>query len=89
MVASTTLAPDTSQPRCLGVSGEQRIEIVNAMTRSVSVQLGRFSKSVPAQGRVTFDAPVKDYLAKGLHCITTDAYGPGSCLEVWYRPDGW
>lgn len=79
------LAPDTPEPRCLGLNPDQQLRLVN-VTRAevVTVDIAAYhAKLAPGKG-VTFRKPVGSYLASGDHLVHVSTYAGGGA-EVLVR----
>lgn len=90
-LATVEVNPDTPAPRCLTVRPGQRLRVVNVSSRfgqsgtSVTVTFADFPPRVLRVGdATTFDRPVGDYLAPGVHNVRISLYGGGGA-EVWLR----
>ncbi len=79
-IVTVTVNPDVPSPRCVQVTGTQRLQVVNATDATVQVTLAQFNVQVqPGQAQL-FDAPFGSYLAPGVHLVRVIG---GSGPEVW------
>lgn len=76
IVEITINDPPPPSPRCVQVTAEQRLKIINATSAPVRVKLAHFDMEIPPAGDTIFDQNVGDYLAPGVHLMLN---GP----EVW------
>ncbi len=78
--ATVQIAPDTPSPRCLKVTREQRLKVINGTAASVQIQLGPFTLELQPGTEGSLEAPFGDYLAPGVHHLMVSPYtGP----ELW------
>lgn len=82
-IATVTLGPGVPQPRCLVVSSEQRLRVVNG-AEGATVRLGRITRVLAPGASTTFDVPLGDFLAPGVHTVGVSIYG-GSGPQLWLR----
>jgi hypothetical protein len=90
-IAIVQLLSEVPDPRCLAVTPEERILVVNrtgAFHRrsavSVTVRLGAYSARLAPQQAAIFAAPVGAYLATGLHGLRAKRV-PGPAVLVVKR----
>jgi len=76
IVAITINDPPPPSPRCVQVTPEQRLKIINATGAPVRVKLAHFDVEIPPAGETTFDQKVGEYLAPGVHLMLNGA-------EIW------
>ena len=76
IVEITINDPPPPSPRCVQITAEQRLKIINATSAPVRVELAHFNVEIPPAGDTIFDQKVGDYLAPGVHLMLN---GP----EVW------
>jgi hypothetical protein len=88
-IVTVDINPDTPAPRCVQVRGSQRLRIANrtndfnASGTTISVLFARFAaRSIPPGQSTTYDAPLGDFLAVGVHDVHVDFFG-GSGPEIW------
>lgn len=83
---SIALNPDGPAPRCVTVSAEQQLRVVNQSgVSAITVSWAGYpSRSVPAGKATVYDRPFGDYLAPGVHEVRISQYESGP-LEVWLR----
>ncbi len=79
-IVSVNISADVPSPRCVKVAGHQRLQVVNATTTPVQVQLAQFNVPLqPGQAQL-FDAAFGSYLAPGVHWLRVTA---GNGPEIW------
>ena len=82
--ATVQIAPDMPSPRCLKVTREQRLKVINGADTRVQIQLGPYALELPPGMEGTLDAPFGNFLAPGVHRVLASPYsGP----EVWLIED--
>lgn len=78
--ATVQIAPDTPSPRCLKVTREQRLKVINGTQAVVQIKLGEFALELQPGTEGTLEMPFGQYLAPGVHQILASPYsGP----ELW------
>lgn len=78
--ATVEVSADVPSPRCLRVTRNQRLRVVNKGPAAVQVKLAGYTVVVPAGGEGTIPAAFGAYLAAGVHSVSADPYsGP----QVW------
>lgn len=80
-LVSVSLRPDVPDPRCVRVRPDQHLNLKNETDQTLQVNLGRFQAELDPGEEVTFDAPFGDYLAPGVHLVTTSA--PPGGPAIW------
>jgi hypothetical protein len=80
--ATAEILPDAPSPRCLKVTGQQRLKVVNRTNAAVRAQLGPFSVEVQPGAEGVLDRPFGAFLAPGVHQVIVT---PGSGPEVWLQ----
>ena len=80
-VTWTGLADNVPQPRCLVISGRQRLRIENEGRTRVHITLGRLVHLWLA-GRTTYTVrdPIGQHLAVGVHTLR---FTPTSAADIW------
>ncbi len=79
-VIAVSISTDVPSPRCVKVTGNQRLQVVNATAAAVQVQLAQFNVQLqPGQAQL-FDAPSGSYLAPGVHWLRVIG---GNAPEIW------
>ena len=83
-VISFTIYSDIPDPRCAEVRAAQKIRVVNRTEEKLHVTIGRFEVDIEPNGEHTFDTPVGEYLAPGVHVLLSS-----SCCapEFWLKSD--
>jgi hypothetical protein len=77
MVVQVEIWPDIPSPRCLQVTPEQRLEVVNRTQDMIHVRLGNLEADIQPGGNHTFDVRLGDLLAPGVHRLEVSPYsGP-------------
>lgn len=90
-VVTVVANPDTPAPRCLIVTANQRLRVVNGSNLSgagkpITVTFADFApRVVPIGGATLFDRPLGEYIAPGVHSIHISLYGSGGG-DVWLKP---
>jgi hypothetical protein len=80
-VVTVEIMPDIPSPRCLKVTSEQRLRVVNRTGAALALILGNLpASSLQPNGETTFDQPFGKLLAPGVHVLDASPYfGP----EIW------
>lgn len=79
-VVVVTIYPDIPDPRCVKVTPGQSLKVVNGTEGSVQVVLGPFYAALQPGEEYTFDLPLGEYLAPGVHLVQVlPCCGP----ELW------
>ncbi len=78
-----TIYPDIPDPRCAIVRPEQRLRLVNKTTLLLQVSLAAFQTELEPGAEYTFDLPLGEFLAPGVHLVQVlPCCGP----ELWLKP---
>ena len=78
-----TIYPDIPDPRCAIVRPEQRLRIVNSTAIPLQVSLAAFRAEIGPGAGYTFDLPLGEFLAPGVHSVQVlPCCGP----ELWLKP---
>jgi len=85
-VVEVVLNADVPSPRCTEVTADQRLVVRNATTDAVTVTLADFRVTVAPGESELLDRPFGDYLAPGVHRVSTGALYGGSGPEIWLKP---
>lgn len=80
-LVSVLLRPDIPDPRCVRVKPDQYLRVRNEADQTLQVSIGRFQAELDPGKEVIFDMPFRDYLAPGVHLVTTSA--PPGGPEIW------
>lgn len=91
-VVTVSLNGDTPDPRCVTVTGNQRLRLVNTTNRTAGLPptpttvtwAGFPSRDLSPGESTTYDLPFSAYLAPGVHDVHVSLYG-GSGPEIWLR----
>jgi hypothetical protein len=83
-VVEVTINPDIPSPRCVQVTADQRLRIVNRADQPCDVSLAQFSATLQPGESTDFDMPFGDYLEPGVHRVGMSIYG-SSGAEVWLQ----
>jgi cytoskeletal protein RodZ len=86
VVVEVVLDPDVPSPRCTEVTADQRLVVRNATTEAVTVTLADFRVTVAPGESELLDRPFGQYLAPGVHRVSTGALYGGSGPEIWLKP---
>ncbi len=79
-VVTVEIMPDIPAPRCLKVTAEQRLRVVNRTDSALALKLGDLPASLQTNTEYTFDQPFGKLLAPGVHVLEAAPYfGP----EIW------
>lgn len=79
-VVSVEIFPDMPSPRCLKVSAEQKLMVINRTGIALQVSLGAVESSLTPGGDGMLDRTFGEYLEPGVHVLLADPYfGP----EIW------
>lgn len=79
-IVKVSLNPDIPDPRCMKVSANQKLYIINNTQNTLEVTIGRFSASLEPGKDTTFDTPFGEYLQPGVHQIQVT---PCCGAELW------
>lgn len=82
-VVVLNISADAPSPRCVKVTGNQRLQIFNTTAAAVHVQLAQFNVEIQPGQTQLLDASVGSYLAPGVHW--QDVIG-GNAPEIWLTP---
>lgn len=77
-LVTVTFELDVPSPRCLVVTGNQRLRMINRFAKHAVGRLGKVEFVVPARGSVILDRPFRDYLMPGGYFLKTNLYSGGS-----------
>ncbi len=79
-VVTVEIMPDIPAPRCLKVTPDQRLKVINRVNATLALKLGNLSASLQPNADYTFDQPFGNLLAPGVHVLEASPYfGP----EIW------
>lgn len=78
--ASVEIRPDIPSPRCLQVSADQKLRVVNRTDEVLSIKLGRLTGQINPGEALTLDEPFGNILRPGVHLLTAS---PFSGPELW------
>lgn len=85
-VATVTLMPEVSAPRCMVVTGSQQLRVVNATTTSINVSFAGQNHALDPGRQITFPPPLGSIWQPGVHWLRTSAYpGTDASAEIWLR----
>jgi hypothetical protein len=82
--AVMTLEPGIPDPRCMIVTADQRLRVINRTGADVEISLGPFALPLPANGETVFGPSFGDFLMPGVHVLGVDPCCGG---ELWLRSD--
>jgi hypothetical protein len=78
--ATVEIRPDTPSPRCLKVTPEQQLKVINRTEAIVQIELGPFTLELQPGVEGALEKPFGSYLAPGVHRVRVSPYaGP----ELW------
>jgi hypothetical protein len=80
-LVSVSLRPDVPDPRCVRVRADQHLSIKNDTDQYLQVSIGGFQAELAPGQEIAFETPFGEYLAPGVHQLTTSATPGGS--EIW------
>ncbi len=81
-VANVAIWPDVPDPRCLKITPQQRLQVLNQTQETVQIQLGHFEATLQPGEAYLLDSPLGSYLAPGVHLMQAAPYsGPELWLE--------
>lgn len=83
-IASVSFEQDVPSPRCLVVSGPQRLRVTNNLEETVVARLGGAEINLPAGSTVTLVESFSEYLEPGGYYLKTDVYGGGG-MEIRFQ----
>jgi hypothetical protein len=73
-----------SDPRCLIVTADQRLKVVNKTKKSVQIDLGPQVSTRLRPGReIVLGPKFGDYLARGVHFLEESAFEGDP--EIWFK----
>jgi len=81
-IVRVSVNADIPDPRCIKVSADQKLNIINHTQNTLEVTLGRFTASLEPGKETTFDTPFGEYLQPGVHQIQVT---PCCGAELWLR----
>ncbi len=81
-VISVEIFPDIPSPRCLKVSADQKLRVVNRTDSALQLSLGRLEQTLQPQAETVLDAPFADYLAPGVHILRAEPFSGPEILLV-------
>ncbi len=85
-IATVTLETDVPNPRCLSVSGQQRLRVLNNFREDMTVQLGKLRLVIAAGGEGSMQESFDRYLQPGGHYMTVSANGRNAYnVEIRYE----
>ena len=79
-LALVEIFPDIPSPRCLQVTGTQRLLVTNQTGQGLRIRIGHHDLLLPAGEKAVIDAPLGNYLAPGVHLLDAT---PFSGPELW------
>jgi hypothetical protein len=68
-IVTLIIYPDIPDPRCVEVTSEQKLRVVNRRDEPIQAAIGTFQADIPPDGEHTFDVPVGEYLMPGVHLL--------------------
>jgi len=68
-VVTLTIYPDIPDPRCVEVTSEQKLKVVNRRGEPIQVAIGTFEADLAPDEEHIFDLPVGEYLMPGVHLL--------------------
>ncbi|MGE5297587.1 MAG: hypothetical protein ACM3KM_00290 [Acidobacteriaceae bacterium] len=82
--ASITINSDSPNPRCMKVSSEQFLTVINKTDKPTDLKFNglNIASDVKPGATFTFNRVFADYLAPGVH----DLFINGYAAEIWVRP---
>ncbi|MGA2910538.1 MAG: hypothetical protein ABSE04_01915 [Candidatus Microgenomates bacterium] len=83
-VISVTLNPDVPNPRCVIISANQKLTLVNGTSQLISLDYDSYVSKISPGSNYTFPVVASLFLAPGVHVIKTSLYS-GSGPEVWLQ----
>lgn len=93
-VVTVVAYPGAPRPRCLTVTANQRLQVVNRSNadgqpgKPMTVTFAGFApRVIPVGGSTLFDQALGEYIAQGVHVLKISVY-PGGGAEVWLKPSG-
>jgi hypothetical protein len=81
-VATMTINPDVPDPRCLSVTSNQRLRVVNHRGEPITVTLFNQTAAIDIDGEYTFTATFGDLLLPGVHRLDVSPCCGGS---IWLQ----
>jgi hypothetical protein len=79
-IVKVTLNPDLPDPRCIKVSADQKLSVLNQTQYRLNICIGRFTTSLESGQETIFDTPFGDYLEPGVHLLQVS---PCCGAELW------
>jgi hypothetical protein len=80
-LVSISLRPDVPDPRCVRVKPDQYLSIKNETDQRLQVSIAHIRSELDPGEEITFETPFGEYLASGVHQLTTSA--PPGGPEIW------
>jgi hypothetical protein len=68
-IVTLTIYPDIPDPRCVEVTSEQKLRVVNRRGERIQAAIGKFKADLAPDEEHTFDVPVGEYLMPGVHLL--------------------
>ncbi len=84
-IVTIEIGPDVPSPRCIKVTGEQSLRVVNATDADVDVRWGDWIITLAPHGDGSFDTAFRSYLAVGVHRLAISSLTGGA--EIWLIED--
>jgi hypothetical protein len=81
-LATMTLLPGIPDPRCLIVSANQRLRVINRTEGTVEISLAGVAQTLEPDGSFTFTAEFGELLQPGVHALAVDPCCGG---EIWLK----
>ena len=85
-VVTLEINPDMPSPRCMQVTADQVLRLVNQTGIPLQLRLAWYEFSLEAGAALELNVPLGAYLAPGVHHL--DTQGAGSAPEIWVLQDG-
>ena len=82
-IVTVNISADVPSPRCVKVTGDQRLQVFNSTDAPVQVQLAQFDVQFQPEQAELFDAALGSYLAPGVHWLQVTG---GNAPEIWLAP---
>jgi hypothetical protein len=81
-VVSVEIFPDIPSPRCLKVTAEQKLEVINRTDSTLQLSLGALEQSLSPSETYAMKLPFGEYLMTGVHVLGAN---PFSGPEIWLQ----
>ena len=79
--------PDIPSPRCARATPKQHLKVINRTAQELRFSIGNYEYTLQPDQEQVIDAELREYLAPGVHQISTSAYLGEGGPELWLTTD--